>query len=265
MEDGILVATTNISSDNALRGSSEHSDKTPLFTRVQDSCPMKRTNRFVTKILAIFTSGVCVLLVGCQSESNPSSSSTELADDSAVPPPPVATAPAAASAGELNVESFRETRAGYSLAPAPADVWGIPNGTPVQAKEPFYAAYEALPRCQDIQVNAFPVPTSALAATYANAAQSQGVGLLMKFADSASAKKYFDFYAAQIEACVSKGSESEPTFSRVVLAGDSILDRRTYNDGSLWSESVQLDGDQVSLFSVPDGHSISDSALGSDP
>lgn len=162
-----------------------------------------------------------------------------------VPAPAVPTAPAAATAGDLDLSVFPAAIAGFTtVVAAPGEGEFIPNGTPAHEVPSFNAAYEALPGCSPVAPGDFPLPKSALAAQYATNGTQPGQGLAMQFADSTSAEEYFDFYRDHLLAC-----SGSPLALEEIGQGDHwLVGVRKYPNGESWLEVLVHTGSVVKIF-----------------
>jgi len=175
-----------------------------------------------------------------------------------LPPPPPATAPAPSTAGRLTASSLPVPKGWKTVARPGGDEEGYRgNGTWVHARDPRYAARDTITiGCREITRDDYTDPTAALEGSYENADGAPGVGLLLGFADTAAATRWFDLYRAQVEACTTVDDPVRTTIVRTdaVPAETGLADRRRYPDGR-WLEVAGRSGTAVTLviLSDPDG------------
>ncbi|MFL6028309.1 MAG: hypothetical protein ACJ72G_13205 [Friedmanniella sp.] len=172
-----------------------------------------------------------------------------------LPPPPKPSAPAPSTAGDLDAAELPVPAGWRTAALKGGSEEGFRgNGTWVHARDPRYAAQDVITiGCADVTRDDYPDPVAALEGNYTDRRGAPGVGLALDFADAGAATRYWTRYAEQVRACETL---DDPVHTEVVLAGDALVDRRTYPDGE-WTEIGRRVGRRVTLLILSDdGHRI---------
>jgi hypothetical protein len=179
-----------------------------------------------------------------------------------LPPPPPATAPAPKTAGPLTAEDLPVPQGWRKVVRAGGAEAGYQgNGTWVRGRDPRYAAQDAITiGCSTITRDDYPDPTAALEGSYGrrgNPDAEPGIGLLMQFSSPADARSYFSAYVEQVRACV---GATGPVVTEVIDSELGLVDRRTYDGQSDWTEIAALQGDRATFIILTDpGHKINKS------
>jgi hypothetical protein len=176
-----------------------------------------------------------------------------------LPPPPEPTAPAPRTSGPLTAKDL----------PVPAGWRGVVrkggaeqgyqgNGTWVHGRDPRYAAQDAITiGCASITRDDYPDPTAALEGTYGRkgATDTPGIGLALQFRSATDARTYYRQYVAQVRACTDPNGQVTAT---VVPSNLGLIDRRTYDGSTDWTEVAALHGARATFVILTDpGHRIS--------
>ena len=132
------------------------------------------------------------------------------------------------------------------------------NGTWVHARDPRYAAFDAIAiGCADITRDDYPDPVAALEGTYESNDGEPGIGLVLEFSTADAAGRYWQRYREQVRACTA----DEPV--RIEMVTDDsvgLIDRRRYPDAD-WTEIGRISDTRVALIILSDpGHRIPASA-----
>ena len=123
------------------------------------------------------------------------------------------------------------------------------NGTWVHARDPRYAAQDVIGvGCAPITRDDYADPVAALEGNYTSKRGAPGVGLAMQFADPEAARRYFDLYREQVQACTTK---SGPVRTTMITGVNGLADHRRYDDGE-WTEIGRQTGDRVILVILSD-------------
>jgi hypothetical protein len=124
----------------------------------------------------------------------------------------------------------------------------VGSGEPAIARDPESVIDAITPLgCQPQQL---PKPEHALEVTYRRAA-TPGVGLVLQFASSASADRFFATHSDVVTGCV----DSRKVNIRVLTASENVLlSTRTEQLGQTptWVEGARLEGRTVTLIAVAD-------------
>ena len=172
-----------------------------------------------------------------------------------LPPPPAPTAPAPSTAGPLKADAL-PVPAGWRTVTLPGgDEEGFRgNGTWVHARDPRYAAFDAITvGCSDVTRDDYTDPSAALEGNYRKGADD-GVGLVLEFDDPDAAQRYFARYRDQVAACRASGSEPRTALLGEPVATDGgrgLIDRRDYSDGR-WIEVAELNRNRLTLIVLSD-------------
>jgi hypothetical protein len=168
-----------------------------------------------------------------------------------LPPPPAPSAPAPSTAGDLTADALPVPAGWRTVALAGGTEEGFEgNGSWVHARDPRYAAQDVITiGCADVTRDDYPDPVAALEGNYTDEDGAPGVGLVLDFADAASAEAYWARYRAQVEAC---RTLDEPVRTELVEGLPGLVDRRTYPDGT-WTEVGRRSGTRVTLVILADG------------
>lgn len=179
----------------------------------------------------------------------PHTPSTPAEPSDALPPPPEPTAPAPSTAGSLTAADLPVPAGWRTVARAGGEEEGYRgNGTWVHARDPRYAASDVVTLgCADVSRSDYADPVAALEGSYDRHGQP-GVGLLLQFADAADAGRWWRVYGDQVRACQ---DASDPVRTRLLDAGEGLMDRRTYPDGR-WTEVARQVGSRVTLVVLSD-------------
>lgn len=178
----------------------------------------------------------------------------------ATPPAPSVTGPGArpempsTSSGELDRQSLPKPaslgqRWHYRVNPGDPEDGSGGNGTAATARDPREVTGMLSPLgCRPVQL---PVPDSALEVTYAHAAGTPAVGLLLEFASADRATEFFRMRAQAMRDCAAWG----PATADVVVLRDTpavFVSVRDEQVGAtpVWSEGVRRTGDRVLFVAV---------------
>lgn len=102
--------------------------------------------------------------------------------------------------------------------------------------------------CAPVTRDDYTDPVAALEGNYASKRGAPGVGLALQFADQDAARRYFDLYREQVEACTTK---AHPVRTTMITGVDGLADRRRYDDGE-WTEVGRQAGARVILVILSD-------------
>ncbi len=136
----------------------------------------------------------------------------------------------------------------YRVDPGNAEDGYVGSGEPATARDPMEVLGAITPLgCRPGQL---PVPTHALEVTYARD-DLPGVGMLLRFADEATAAQFFDAHTGVISDCVGRR-----TVDLAVVRAEqgAFISTRTEQLGQTptWVEGVGLRGTEVLLVAVAD-------------
>ena len=243
-----------------------------------------RTSRAFCATLAVATCALATGLVGCStarpapsptpplttaSPTSPTSSSTGTPGPTAttgatststlpadptttntLPPPSPPTAPAPSEAGELTADALPVPAGWRTVALDGGEEEGFEgNGTWVHARDPRYAAQDVIGvGCAPVTRDDYADPVAALEGNYASKRGAPGVGLALQFADAEAARRYFDLYREQVQACTTKPG---PVRTTMITGVNGLADHRRYDDGE-WTEVGRQIGDRVILVVLSD-------------
>jgi hypothetical protein len=167
-----------------------------------------------------------------------------------LPPPSPPTGPAPSVAGELSAVALPVPAGWRTVALDGGEEEGFEgNGTWVHARDPRYAAQDVIGvGCAPVTRDDYADPVAALEGNYASKGGAPGVGLALQFADPDAARRYFDLYREQVQACTTKGG---PVRITMITGVDGLADHRRYDDGE-WTEVGRQIGDRVILVILSD-------------
>lgn len=197
------------------------------------------------------------LLAGCSgtpasgpraSGSSAAGSSGAGASGGSASPTSVGTAPtpsaAASTAGNLSRRNVPSALGSFTPAVATPDSEEhggfVPNGTPVRALDPEYAATEALPACSSAEVKV-PRATHGISASYSYGGKP-GSLIVLDFSTEADATSWFAAFTKLVRACPRVGLEP-------VITATTVTDRRE-SAGSVWTEAGVIKGSRATMGSV---------------
>jgi hypothetical protein len=174
-----------------------------------------------------------------------------------LPPPSPPTAPAPSVAGELDADALPVPVGWQTVALAGGEEQGFEgNGTWVHARDPRHAAQDVIGLgCAPVTRDDYADPVAALEGNYKSKFGRPGVGLAMQFADPDAARRYFDLYTEQVQACTKAG----PVRTTMITGVNGLADHRHYPDGK-WTEVGSQTGDRVILVILSDPHTRIDRA-----
>jgi hypothetical protein len=184
----------------------------------------------------------------------PRASATPLAVEptttNTLPPPSPPTAPAPSVAGELTADALPVPAGWRTVALDGGEEEGFEgNGTWVHERDPRHAAQDVIGvGCAPVTRDDYADPVAALEGNYASKRGAPGVGLALQFADPDAARRYFDLYREQVEACTTKAG---PVRTTMITGVDGLADRRRYDDGE-WTEVGRQAGNRVILVILSD-------------
>ncbi|WP_147243129.1 hypothetical protein [Acidipropionibacterium virtanenii] len=168
-------------------------------------------------------------------------SSTSVPTATGTAPAPSA---AASTAGDLSGKNVPSSLGSFTPAVATPDDEEhggfVPNGTPVRALDPAYAATEALPACSSAEVKV-PRATHGIAATYSYKGKP-GSLIVLDFNSETDAKAWFSAFTTLVRACPRVGAEP-------VITATTVTDRRE-SAGSVWTEAGFVKGSRATMGSV---------------
>jgi hypothetical protein len=123
------------------------------------------------------------------------------------------------------------------------------NGTWVHARDPRYAAQDVVGvGCAPVTRDDYTDPVAALEGNYTSKGGAPGVGLAMQFADAGTARRFFELYRKQIQACTGR---SGPVRITMISGVNGLADHRRYDDGD-WTEVGRQTADRVILVILSD-------------
>jgi hypothetical protein len=167
-----------------------------------------------------------------------------------LPPPSPPTAPAPSMAGKLTADALPVPAGWRTVALKGGDEDGFEgNGTWVHARDPRYAAQDVIGvGCAPVTRDDYTDPVAALEGNYTSKAGAPGVGLALQFADAGTARRYFELYRKQIQACT---ATSGPVRITMISGVDGLADHRRYDDAE-WTEVGRQTADRVILVILSD-------------
>ncbi|MFP5281951.1 MAG: hypothetical protein ACLGIF_00690 [Actinomycetes bacterium] len=167
-----------------------------------------------------------------------------------LPPPPEPTAPAPSTAGRLTSRSLPVPAGWRRVArPGGAEEGYVGNGTWVHARDPRYAAQDAISiGCADVTRDDYPDPKAALEGNYRSRDGQPGIGLALDFGTPEQANDFLTVYRRQVVACT---DPEGPVLVRLLPTSTGLADHRTYPDGS-WTEVAATHDRRVTLVILSD-------------
>lgn len=240
----------------------------PIRTPMEESLPthradarLRRCHGVLGLVTSLATGAVALaLFAGCSggpasspgasgsAASSAAGSSGAGASGGAASPTSVGTAPApsaaASTAGGLSRKNVPSALGSFTPAVATPDSEEhggfVPNGTPVRALDPEYAATEALPACSSAEVKV-PRATHGIAASYSYGGKP-GSLIVLDFSTEADATTWFAAFTKLVRACPRVGLEP-------VITATTVTDRRE-SAGSVWTEAGYIRGARATMGSV---------------
>ena len=237
----------------------------PVHTRMEESLPTRRHAASAGRHHGVLGVRVAVaagavglaMIAGCSgtpasgpqaSGSATSASTSGTTTSSAAGPTSAGTGPtpsaAASTAGDLSRKNVPSALGSFTPAVATPDSEEhggfVPNGTPVRALDPEYAATEALPACSSTEVKV-PRATHGIAASYSYGGKP-GSLIVLDFSTEADATAWFTAFTKLVRACPRAGLEPAVTAT-------TVTDRRE-SAGSVWTEAGFVKGSRATMGSV---------------
>jgi len=153
-------------------------------------------------------------------------------------------------AGKLTADALPVPAGWQTVALEGGDEDGFEgNGTWVHARDPRYAAQDVIGvGCAPVTRDDYADPVAALEGNYAAKGGAPGIGLALQFRDAAAARRYFELYRKQVQAC---SGRSGPVRTTMISGVDGLADHRRYDDGE-WTEVGRQTADRVVLVILSD-------------
>ena len=212
----------------------------------------RRSRSLVTTLASV--TAVATMLVGCSDAVDPAAGpAAGEANDAASPPAADPNATPATTSGDLSQDDLPAPEAlgrdwQYRVDMGNAEDGYVGSGEPAIAREPQSVIAALTPLgCRPVSL---PTPNRALEVTYQRKA-TPGVGLILQFADEATASEFFDGHAAGLRQCV-----DAPRINVEIVrdAAGVFVTTRTEELGETpsWVEAMAISDDEVTLIAVAD-------------
>ena len=152
----------------------------------------------------------------------------------------------------------------YRVDPGGPEAGYQGNGQPAQARNPAEVAAGIAPLGCQPPASAPPLAQAALEVDYGRSKPAaDGVGLLLKFATTATAQQFFDAYTGTLRTCSANPPAGAPSIvllpqTSKALFGSVRTDPAADPTHPVWTEAVRLSGRYVRLLTV----STANAALG---
>jgi hypothetical protein len=180
--------------------------------------------------------------------------STAKPTDAAQPPelPEQATAPPPADAGPVSAKNLpapAKLGAGWKTYtdPGGAEEGFLGNQTWTRRREAHQAAFEALPvGCSNpLPTDSLPVPEHALQGSYRTGAGKPATALVLRFADSGKASRYYSGYQARMTSC---GDQGDLKVKQLWSEKEAAASVRSYTDDGAYVEVSVIRGSTVAML-----------------